>query len=237
MALYTEEAARACIRNRDGRRVFYLGPEDKLTDAARDFLREQRIPILPASEAKPKSFRTLFGAELQTKPEHMTHLNSNILVFKNHPRIRFRGTIDALEAELLLAQRQAMDEGYAALVPQMGEILDFVRDLIRREVMEEPLPALTLCGLDEKALREQSHNPGKYYSQPHFMPDHTLPLTLLQLNKVRTMARAAELSCYDAFRDTEGMPTREDMILALNRLSSLIWILMIRLKAGYYERI
>ena len=236
MALYTEEAVRACIRNRDGRRVFYLGPEDRLTDAARDFLRDQKIPILPASEAKPAVFRTLFGAELQEKPEHMTHLNSNLLVFKNHPRIRFRGMIDTLEAEILLAQRQARDEGYAALVPEIGEILDFVRTMIRCDVMEEPLPPVKLCGLTEKELRAQSHNPAKYYNEPHFMPDCTLPLTLLRLNKVRTAVRAAELSCYDAFRDTEGMPTRADLILGLNRLSSLVWILMIRLKAGYYER-
>lgn len=236
MALYTEEAVRACIRNRDGRRVFYLGPEDKLTEAARDYLRDQKIPILPASEAKPAGFRTLFGAELKEKPEHMTHLNSNVLVFKNHPRIRFRGMIDTLEAELLLAQRQAKDEGYTALIPEIGEILDFVRSIIRCDVLGEPLAPVKLCGLTEKALREQSHDPAKYYNQPHFMPDYTLPLTLLSLNKVRTAVRTAELSCYDAFRDTEGLPTREDLILGLNRLSSLVWILMIRLKAGYYKR-
>lgn len=236
MALYTQEAVRASIRNRDGKRVFYLGNTDKLTDAARDFLRDNQIPILPSSEAKPASFRTLFGGELSAKPEHMTHLNSNILVCKNHPRIRFRGMIDTLEAELLLAQRQAREEGYAQLVPELQEILDFVRELIRCDVLEEPVKEILLCGLSADALRQQSHDPMKFYGQPHFMPDCKDSRTLLALNKVRTSVRAAELACYDAFRDFEGRPTREDLILAANRLSSLVWILMIRLKAGYYER-
>ena len=53
MALYTEAAARACLRNKDGKRVFYLGKDDRLTDAARDFLRENHVEILPAESARP----------------------------------------------------------------------------------------------------------------------------------------------------------------------------------------
>ena len=49
-----------------------------------------------------------------------------------------------------------------------------------------------------------------------------------------TLVRRTELSCYRAFSDPDGAVTREDMILALNRLSSLCWILMIRLKAGQH---
>ena len=39
MALYTEASVRANLRNREGRRVFYLAPGDHLTPGARDFLR------------------------------------------------------------------------------------------------------------------------------------------------------------------------------------------------------
>ena len=35
MALFTEAAVKANLRNRDGRRVFYLGREDRLTPGAR----------------------------------------------------------------------------------------------------------------------------------------------------------------------------------------------------------
>ena len=39
--LYTEEAVRANIRNREGKRVFYLGKGDTLTPGARDWQSRQ----------------------------------------------------------------------------------------------------------------------------------------------------------------------------------------------------
>lgn len=236
MALYTEEAVRASLRNRDGRRVFYLGPRDRLTDAARDFLKAQNIPVLPAAEAKPQAYRTLFGATLTEKPEHMTHLDAQTLVPKDHPRISFRGKIDSLEGVILLAQYQTAEAGFPRLVRELGEVLDYVRRIIRCDVLGEVLPPPELCGLTADELRAQSHNPQKYYNQPHFMPAYTDGQPLLSLNRVRTSLREAELACYRAFRDREGLPTRGDLVLGLNRLSSLLWILMIRVKAGYYER-
>ena len=59
--LYDETAVRANIRNRDGKRVFYLRDEDTLTPLARDFLRQERIAILPAQEAKVQRYRLLSG--------------------------------------------------------------------------------------------------------------------------------------------------------------------------------
>ena len=100
--LYSKEAVRDNIRNRDGKRVFYLGKGDQLTSDARDYLTRERIEILPASEAKPERYRLLNGGYMESKPEHMTHLNAEVLVEKTHPRIRFRGAGDTLEAELLL---------------------------------------------------------------------------------------------------------------------------------------
>ena len=51
---------------------------------------------------------------------------------------------------------------------------------------------------------------------------------------MRTVVRQTELAAYRAFRDENGAVTREDILLGLNRLSSLMWIFMIRLKAGAY---
>ena len=56
--LYTLENVRDNLRTREGRRVFFLGATDTLTSAARDFLAEQRIPILPAAEAKITRYET-----------------------------------------------------------------------------------------------------------------------------------------------------------------------------------
>ena len=102
--LYTKQSVRENLRNRDGKRVFYLGKGDQLTSDARDFLSRERIPILPAEQARQEAYRLLAGGMVTEKPEHMTHLKAQVLVPKTHPRIAFRGGIDALEAQLLLCQ-------------------------------------------------------------------------------------------------------------------------------------
>ncbi len=227
--LYTEENVRAGVRVLEGKRVFYLGENDRLTPAARDWLQSEGIRLASPTEAKT-AYTTPFGGTFPEKPEEMTHLFGNILVPKSHPRIVFRGMIDALEAEILLAQEAAQDK--PSLVAALQEMLDFVRSLIRADVLNEPVAEVRLCGLSAKELREHSHFPQKYYGQPHFMPAHTDGRAMLQLNRVRTVVRQTELACYNAFSDRDGVITRSDILTALNRLSSLCWILMIRLKAG-----
>ena len=127
--LYTETSVRENIRNRDGKRVFYLGRGDTLTSAARDYLTRERIEILPGDMAKPEQYRLLSGAFLAEKPEHLTHLHGNILVEKTHPRIAFRSAVDALEARLLLTQLACPAYG-----TELGEILDLARKIGRAHV-------------------------------------------------------------------------------------------------------
>ena len=230
MAVFTEEAARANVRVREGRRVFYLDSRDRLTPAARDFLRRDGVEILPAEEAAVAAYTTLSGAVYREKPEHMTHLRADVLVEKTHPRIAFRGEIDTLEAELLLAGREAVAANHREVARQVEEILELVRRLIRCDVLEEPLEPFKLCGLDEDELRKRSHFPQRYYDQPHFMPSVEDSSLLLRLNRARTQARAAELAACRAFQDRDGQVRRVDLIRALNRVSSTLWILMIQEK-------
>lgn len=237
MALFTEQAVRANIRVRDGKRVFYLGSHDQLTPSARQWLSHERVEIIPAGTLpKEQTYTTLFGGVLHEKPEHMTHLYGNVLVFKDHPRIVFRGMLDTLEAETLLCQKTAHQEGYTALPAALQQVLDFVRRLIPCDVLNEPVGEVSFGGMTPQQLREHSHYPQKYYDTPHFMPDYTMPQTMLALNHLRTVVRRTELAAYRAFRTEDGAVTRDDMILALNRLSSYLWILMIQLKAGKLER-
>ena len=224
--LWDEQAVRANIRNRDGKRVYYLGKGDQLTSTARDFLRRERIEILPGSQARPERYRLLSGGYAEEKPEHMTHLNGEVLVPKTHPRIRFRGKMDTLEAELILCQ----------LVPgapegALGEILDLSRKILRCDVLEEPLRQDTLCGLTQEEQRGRSHMPQDYYGQPHFMPQASDGPVIAGLNRARCFAREAELTAVEAFSDREGNLLREDIPKALNRMSSMLYLLMIQEKA------
>ena len=144
--------------------------------------------------------------------------------------------MDSLEADLLLAQREAHDEGYRAICKDLGDALEFARQALRRDVLNEPMEPMRLGGLDPAELRARSHTPQKYYNQPHFMPDHTQSRTLLTINRARTTTRAAELACYQAFRDLNGLCTREDLLQGFNRLSSFLWILEIRLASGQEKK-
>ena len=223
--LYNEEAVRANIRNREGKRVFYLGKGDQLTSGARDYLRRERIDILPGEQAKVSRYRLLSGGTLTEKPEHMTHLNGEVLVVKDHPRIVFRGKLDTLEAELLLCQ---LADG--SLEAPVGEILALARQIIRCEVLDEPLSPGTLCGLTEDEQRRRSHFPQDYYGQPHFMPSAADGAVIARLNRARCAAREAELAAVTAFRDRDGNPTRVDILRAMNRMSSMLYILMVQKK-------
>ena len=224
--LYSEQAVRENLRNRDGKRVFFLGKGDQLTSGARDFLNRERIPILPAEQAKPERFRLLSGGYLEEKPEHMTHLNGDVLVPKNHPRILFRGRMDTLEAELILCQLTDPE-----LTAPVGDILDLARRIIRCEVLGQPLKQERLCGLTEEEQRKRSHFPQDYYGQPHFMPTAADGMTIARLNRARCAAREAELAAVTAFTDPAGNPTRVDILRALNRMSSMLYILMVEKKA------
>lgn len=218
--LYSQEAARANVRNRDGKRVFYLGKGDQLNSDARDFLNRERIEILPADQAKPARYRLLSGGFIEQKPEHMTHLYGDVLVEKTHPRIAFRGAMDTLEAEILLCQLEIPH-----LQKTLDEVLQLARQLLRCEVLGENAKEATLAGLDAKALRAHSHRPQDFYGQPHFIPSSSDGRTVLLLNRLRTLVRHTERKAAAA------LPERTDILQALNRMSSYLYILMIREKS------
>lgn len=223
--LYTAQQVRDNIRNKDGKRVFYLGKGDSLTSEARDYLNRERIEILPGEKARPEEYRALSGGYFREKPEDMTHLNGDFLVKKTHPRIAFRGAIDTLQAELLLAQ---METG---LIEPLQDALNLSRALIAADVLEKEVPQSKLGGMDDGELRKRSHFPQEYYGVPHFMPEVGDGINILRLNRCRCAARQAELHAVRAFADREGNCKRADIIKAINRLSSYLYLLMIVEKA------
>ncbi len=224
--LFSLEAAKDNVRNQDGRRVFYLGKSDQLTSEARDFLNRERIEILPASQARPQRYKLFSGGYMDEKPEHMTHLHGDVLVPKTHPRIAFRGAMDLLEAELLLCALHV-----PACQKELEEILALARNILRWEVLGEPVREEPLCGLTQQELRSHSHRPQDYYGQPHFMPSVSDGEAVLRLNRVRSIARMAELKAAAAFTTPTGGLEREDILRCLNRMSSMLYILMIKAKA------
>jgi ethanolamine utilization cobalamin adenosyltransferase len=125
----------------------------------------------------------------------------------------------------------AIDEGVPSYRVMSDEtLLELARKLIRCDVLGEPVEELKLCGMTADELRQRSHRPQEYYGQAHFMPDVTDGEQLLTLNRVRCSLRHAELMAAAAFADRDGLPTRVDILQAMNRMSSMIWIMMIQMK-------
>jgi len=205
MAVFTAQSAQKFVQTVNGKRVLFLAAGDHLTPSARDWLQTEEIEI----RVKPSD-----------KPEHMTHLRAGELVPKTHPVIDFRGMLDLLQSELLLCGNQA--QGWVK--GQLEELLDVTRQIMRCQVLGEPWQEQQICGLSAEELRSRSHDPQAYYGQGHFMPSFEDDRMLLRLNRLRTLIRRTELAA------CRGIPERADLIRVLNRLSSLLWIMMIRLK-------
>ncbi len=263
MALITEQDIRKMVS--DGllkeKGEFHMGKDTILTPSARAYLLEKNITLtgrdyqgldnpshgkLTDSEGKTEKnkkhsietfagFDTVFGVHLEEKPEHMTHLRGNLLVFKDHKRIILRGAIDYLESEIILAQTVSERLQKPKLTKELEEVIRFIRKLLQCEITGEAVGEFRLAGLNEKDLREQSYHPSQYFGMKHFLPTYQHGEMTACLNKLRTLARKTEIVAFKAFKAEDGTVTREDIIRAFNRLSSFFWIMMFQYLTGRYE--
>ncbi len=174
------------------------------------------------------------GGFFERKPEHYTQLYGNRLVAKDHPRIRFRGELDDFQSQLLLAQARAKEAGLPGLVEDLGDILAQARAIMRADVVNEPLEGCTIIGLTDAELREHSHKPKTFFGCGHILPHHDMGLALLGLNALRSQVRKVEVAAVSAFR-TEFELEHPDIIQSLNRMSSAIYIMMLKEHSGQYK--
>ena len=161
------------------------------------------------------------------KPAHITNLYGSTLVSKTHGRIAFRGHVDLLQAEVIEAQVLAETLGNTEICGALGEILDFLRALMAAEVKETPLLPLFLFGMDANEIHRQSHETVMCNAEGKLaLPDYTHGPLVARLNTLRAKTREVELLSVRVFGPqgiNETEPEREDIIIALNRLSSALW--------------
>ncbi len=187
-------------------------------------------PSGPAGAGRFKVLAT--GERLSEKPEHLTHLRDDeSLVTKLHPRLILRGKLDTLQGLLLEAQFAADQEGAPGLVGELGEALELTRAMVGAEVMDRPLPEWKLVGLPPSEIRYASHHTYELYGVPFMIPSVRQGRAVAQLYLARAYAREAELAAYVAFSD-DG--ERADLKLALNRLSSAIYVMTAKYVGGKY---
>lgn len=241
MKIITETALRERYKN-DRFESFVLNEGEKLTPAAAQFLSDRRIRIQntgqPRNPILPKEgFLCLpSGRHVMEKPESYTHLRGKTLVSKSHPVIKFRGQLDLLEANFITCINLAISSGYQEMADELNVIFLYLQEIMRSEVMENPLSFIDFKGWSEDEVREYSHHPEKHFGVKHALPDPKYGTLYGEVNKLRAMVRQLEIAAVEAFCDeSEDQCQRPDIILALNRLSSLIYIIICKLISGHFK--
>ena len=175
---------------------------------------------------------------MDKKPEHMTSLRGKQLVSKTHGRIAFRGVIDILEAEVIEAQVLALSEGAGEICAYLGEVLDFLRSLMAAEVKETPVSPPFLFGMNAGEIHDRIEEMDwKAMSVPSF----THGPVPARINTIRAKVREAELLSVKVFGPLDSgkaeqfYQERQDIILALNRLSGALWWLFTQAAIGRRE--
>ncbi|MBI9091162.1 MAG: hypothetical protein JEZ12_18270 [Desulfobacterium sp.] len=188
----------------------------------------------PGYETRTRYRSASDGGVFEKKPEHMTQLHGKLLVPKDHPRIYLRGKLDSLQSFTLLLQHGADQAGLTGLVEDLGEVLSWEREILKAEVLDQPLKQATILGFTDPELRERSHNPKKFFKTGHILPALGMDPMILKLNKLRSDVREVELAAVKAFKG-EFQVEKTDLLQALNRMSSAVYIMMLKFKAGLYN--
>jgi ethanolamine utilization cobalamin adenosyltransferase len=223
----------------------------RLTPSAYEYLGERKIKILDPCGAlaersqhkreisinndKPKTTFTLLesGESVSEKPEGYTHLFGTDLVRKDHARIKFRGKLDALESLMVYVISDITDETSKDIVDELNNILGYLGRMMRAEVLNEQLPFIDFNGWGEAEVNERSHHPMRYYGVKHFQAKPNHGKVIAGLNLLRSQVRQMEIVAVEAFYNEKGKyMERSDITLSLNRLSSILYIMMCRQMGG-----
>ena len=165
----------------------------------------------------------------QRKPEDKTQLYGNVLVKKNHERIIFRGKLDILQSKFLVAQAIISNHSdNDKLITELQDILNILREMMRCDALNEEYKNDKILGMSHDEIREHSHNPMKYYNiQQMLLPDYKMGIEYVLLNQLRSSIRELEIVAINA--------EKKDLTRELNRLSSVLHIMMCKYLAGYYK--
>lgn len=231
-----------------------LPASSRLTPAARDVLNRQHIRIrytdevgrmfvdaaepdaedrrqvhpLTGSSTRESAHCLLCQQLVDNKPDALTHLNATTFVAKNDLRIAFRGRVDSAIAQAVLLQAEWKTGAASAEQQRMlADVRAALGNILRAETLGEPMPAIVMGEFGEDQIHALSHNPLKYLGHDHIVPSIEHGLTVARLNVLRTVIREAEAAGAQAFIDKDFSVRRGDVLQALNRLSSAVYVLML----------
>ena len=175
------------------------------------------------------------GESYFEKPEHMTQISGNILVKKNDERIIFRGKLDSLQAKWLILQKEFENYGNEKLQKDMESVAIFIKKIVSAEVLDMEMEEIKVLEETLDKIKEISHNPKKFFGIGHLF-DISIKnsILVLKLNEMRGSSREIEIAGVAAFSNEKGIIIKKEILKALNRLSSVIYVMMLKGEKGEY---
>ena len=159
------------------------------------------------------------------KPDTLTHLNAQVMVAKNDPRLAFRARLDATIAIAVWLQSELKTLDSAQY--WLADIRSLLGNIMRADALDIPLAAQKIVGLSADELHRLSHQPLKYLGHDHIVPDVTQGREVALLNLLRVSVRETEITAAQVFIGADYHVHKADLLQALNRLSSAVYVLMI----------
>lgn len=250
----TEEELRVLYKQKIFKEI-EVGTKDILTPSARQFLKDNNIKIIKKniapltvetqisekptveiqkSNIKSPKFKGLNNEYYFEKKESLTQLYGNTLVSKTHPRIKLRGQLDLLYSKFIILNHELKCTKNSKLYIDLKSISTFINTILLSEIIETPLDNILILNETLDKIKELSHNPKKYFGVEHlFNIDGDYDYIVLKLNELRSFSRVVEISAIEAFKNEQNK--REDILTALNRLSSAIYVMMLKSIKGEYK--
>jgi ethanolamine utilization cobalamin adenosyltransferase len=223
-AMLDERKIRVKYVDEVGRTFRESGESD--ASGAQESERVQVHPLTGAEHGEPAACQ-LCGQPVKHKPDALTHLDSQTLVPKNDPRIRLRGKLDSAIAYAVWAQAELdARERESILASWLADVRSGLGNVLRAEVTGEYLSPVRMGELDEEAIHRLSHDPLHYFGHDHIVPESSQGSTIARLNLLRVQIREAEVAAADVYIDREFNVLRPDLMQALNRLGSAVYVLM-----------
>ncbi len=157
------------------------------------------------------------------KPETPTHLSAE-MVAKSDPRLGFRAVLDSTIALAVWLQIELAEPWQ----PWLADIRSRLGNIMRADALGEPLGCQAIVGLSDEDLHRLSHQPLRYLDHDHLVPEASHGRDAALLNLLRTESAGNRNRSGAGFITRSFEVLRPDILQALNRLSSTVYVMMIR---------
>ncbi len=183
----------------------------------------QPVHGLTSSDEHPQACCELCRQPVAKKPDTLTHLSAEKMVAKSDPRLAFRAVLDSTIALAVWLQIELAEPWQ----PWLADIRSRLGNIMRADALGEPLACQAIVGLSDEDLHRLSHQPLRYLDHDHLVPEASHGRDAALLNLLRTKVRETETVAAQVFITRSFEVLRPDILQALNRLSSTVYVMMI----------